>query len=215
MKRTLIVLALFVATCVNAQKYELGFNGGINYTTTVQDLQSYPKISGQSATPLSNPLTLSLKLLKNHKNWQYGLSIERSEAEYRTFEYSDILPFYYWPNQPNPYSLRVVSASYYPVKMLVNRKFKTGNYESYAGLSAGYVFLPPITYANKEQAMPFNKDHYYGLTGGLQVGTTRYFTRHIGVNAELDANYLRFSQRSESQLSFYTYSVNLGVRYRI
>ena len=214
MKLTLVVFALFVATCANAQKYELGFNGGINYTTTMKDLQSYPKINSQSATPLSYPLTLSLKLLKNHKNWQYGISVERSEAEYRTFDNPDFLPMNFLPIQNNPYSLRIVRASYYPVRFLVNNKFKIGNYESYVGLSAGYVFLPPITYANKEQAVPFNKDHYYGLTGGFQVGTTRYFNRHIGVNAELDANYLRFSQRSESQLSFYTYSFNLGVRYR-
>ena len=61
----------------------MAFNGGANYITMVRNLIPNTDFYKQSATPLLYPVTLSLKLLKNHNKWQYGLSIDKSEAEYK------------------------------------------------------------------------------------------------------------------------------------
>ena len=219
MKTILIIIAFFGAALANAQKYELALSGGVNYTTEVRNLIPKTDLYNQRGTPLLYPATISLKLLKNHKKWQNGLSIDKSEAEYKHSK--GFIDFNSHNGIGNGwlnivYEVDLVSRSYYyPVKFLLNRKFGTGKYEDYAGLSAGYIFIPNSGNGNIELLMPFNKNHYYGLISGLQVGSTRYFTRHIGMNAELDMNYLRMRQGSESLLSFYTYSFNLGVRYRL
>ena len=216
MKPSLFILALFITSFVNAQKYEFGFNGGINYTSSLRNLTPYTFIENPSGATLSHPLTLSLKLLRNHNKWQYGVALESGEAKYKYqfvhFEYSS----YYNPFQDDiPPIYGVSVANYYPVKFILNRKFKTGNYKGYAGLNAGYVFIPMIGSNNKEMVQPFNDNNYYGLCAGLQVGTTRYISRHIGINAEFDANYLQFRQGRGSLLSFNTYSLNFGIRYRL
>ena len=217
MKPTLFILALFITTCVSAQKYEFGFNGGINYTTKVENVEYNPTIYGQPAKPFSTPLTASIKLLRNHMNWQYGVSIEVSEAEYKVIppiHYTCILRYSPSPYDYHPY-YGLYRSKYYPVKFLLNRKFKSGSFQNYAGINAGYVFLSKAGSTDLDMVLPFVRENYYGLTTGLQVGTTKYIGHHFGINAEFDANYLRFRQGFHYLTNFFTYSFNMGVRYRI
>ena len=104
-----------------------------------------------------------------------------------------------------------------PVKLLVNRLFLWPHFESYAGLSAGYVFVSP-GFASGEgenrRTGPIIPHLGDGLTAGVQVGTTYFVSRRFGFNFDVAANYMSLHIKS-ANYQLFAFPATIGIRVKL
>ncbi len=216
----LIAIAFFVINTSFAQKWELGTDGGVVFNTIP---------SFTNATSLIRPSKLSLtgdvKLIRNFKKWQLG--IEGSALRLTYINNGVYLPLTN-DNIPGPFSKNsdyktiILANPAVPVTIFANKIFIHKNQlQMYAGLSAGYAYL--------SQTFSYPSNFYFvhvhnegdGYTFGFHVGGTYYLTKHIGLNGEIDANYIhlhysKWNGFNENVHSYYVFAfpATLGIRYR-
>ena len=121
-------------------------------------------------------------------------------------------------------------ASYFPIRLGINREVHLGRFVTYLGCSAGYIFVPQIQGYNFDEKEflspsavttissdrnPFAKNSFFGLSAGAQIGATYFITKHFGVNTEFQADYLRFNQGSIISTHSYSFPITLGLRYKL
>ncbi len=201
-----------LAIYANAQNFELGLNAGILVNSQIGNM---------------NPVTdfyrgpteaYTLKMLRTTKKWQYGLSAEKREASYSYVDLdgrSTAMLVYvknankYWYS---PYFANV----YYPVKFLLNRVISLKRFQFYGGVSAGYIFIKDEQghYAASD-AFQLNKNGSYGYSACMQLGATYFCTKHIGINADLNADYMRFSEGPMNKFQAFAYPLTIGIRYKL
>lgn len=213
MKPILLFLFLSVATTGFAQKLELGISGGAVWNTTplINDIHSNNYRSSGAQNNFG-----SLKLMYNFKKWQVGIAISQTQLSYQ-------LGYSVWMEQSGSNILNYwqsynVGKPLIPATVFVNRKYAFKKNEPYWGISAGYV------YARTEENTlnpTYNEEHFFtsadrgnGFTTGLQIGNTYYFKKHIGINAELSANYISL-RSGDVNYKLFIFPLTFGIRYRI
>ncbi len=224
MKKTIIAILVCAAATANAQKFEIGFNGGIGMNTNLKS--AWHKYSVPSEyQPFPFLPVLSVKGIYNHKLWQYGLSLEYRRVAYlqKDFKAVDLYP------QPTllpgtcyeyfgPYRyIAIGSTPVIPVKIFVNRKIKLHRFETYAGLSAGYLFIENSHrkfHINLESMTP-NNNGYNALSVGVQAGTTYFLTKRLGLNAEMTGDYLRFHSLNYIPVQMFSFPLSAGICYKL
>jgi len=220
----LSLAAVFIFCSSYAQHFEVGVNGGVAFN---QPMQYSKYVTPWEGKHLKYSKDESIRLVYSSKKWQYGLSVDEMKASYRIgYIYGDLY-LAAGATQLPPSTITYLIGSeykYYPVKLFVNRKVVIGKFELYGGLSCGYVFFPSL---KKEQGLippsfsdragarnPFNKDGFWGLSAGAQVGGTYFITKHIGVNIEAAADYINF-RTGDYTSHLLTVPVTAGVRFRL
>lgn len=207
----LSALLFAIATIVFAQKFEIGLNGGIGNNTVPTISDTYPFNSHKKAPPAS--AVGLLKLAYNYKKWKFGI-----EADYINLSCEFVQAQYYLINGQlvQLYSGKTVNATLgnpaLPVKLFANRRIAFKHLETYYGISAGYVFLRNGFIPLATEWSPVSPSNYgHGLCAGLQIGGTYFISKHFGLNAELQGNYMSL-YHDDYQL--YEFLGTLGVRYR-
>lgn len=204
-------IAVLAFNTTFAQKWELGLNGGIVWNT----LPSYIEKTEYTA-PSKLSLMGNVKLMRNFKKWQVGLSVSAMQLTY-------INKMQFWledmstPFSEEPFGDKVVMANpAVPVTLFVNRKVDFKRVELYGGLSAGYVYLSQrIKYFTGATFQTYHNTGS-GYTIGAQLGGTYYITRHIGLNGELSAAYLQLCMKNDYIGTYHVWAfpATLGIRYR-
>ena len=197
-----------LAIHANAQNFELGLNAGILVNSQIGNM---------------NPVTdfyrgpteaYALKMLRTTKSWQYGLSAEKREASYLCIPIYGCMAY---PTHVNKdwYSPFFTNA-YYPIRFLLNRVLSVKRFQFYGGISAGYIFIKDAQghYAAAD-ALQLNKNGSYGYSAGMQLGATYFCTRHIGINADLNADYMHFSEGPMNKFQAFAYPLTIGIRYKL
>lgn len=217
----LTAIACITISAAYAQKWELGTDGGVVFNS----VPSYT-----NATSLIRPSKLSLigdvKLIRNFKKWQLGIEGSALRLTY-------INNGFYWPltNEyiPGPlttnsdYKTIILANPAVPVTIFANKIFINKNrLQVYAGLSVGYTYLSQtFSYPSNFYLVHIHNEGD-GYTFGFHMGGTYYLTKHIGLNGEIDADYihLHYSNWNGFNSNVHSYHVfafpaTLGIRYRI
>ncbi len=99
-----------------------------------------------------------------------------------------------------------------PAQLFARGKYTSGDNECYAGLSAGIV-LPYKTYTIAGWVPPsYGKGR--GTIVGLHVGDTYHLNKHIGLNAELNVNFMSL-KAGDFKISTLSFPLTAGIRYRL
>ncbi len=100
-----------------------------------------------------------------------------------------------------------------PLKLFADYKVSLKHEEIYGGFSAGYVMKSQnINLSNAELLQYISSIYGNGYTIGIQLGGTYFLNQRIGLNAELQGNYMSFLNGSNRLFEF---PATLGIRYRI
>lgn len=226
MRNVLLIFGLLVATSLSAQRFELGINGGVGFNGKTKSLTSGTHISTNNK-PLNTSDVYSLKGMYSYKNWQFGVSFDHRRATYK-IEQRTVFISYFFPTGIQSYSEPIYvhrSRPYYPVKFFANRKVKLNHFELYGGLSAGFVILagvkPDPTISDltmdmetRQRTADYHINHGISFTAGAQMGCTYFVSRHIGLNVEVNADYVQFRQGSHMRSQMVSVPIMLGLRYR-
>lgn len=211
MRNIILIMFVFVTTSLFAQKFEIGVNGGIGYNTTPAISETYTSVNSSAQAPPASVAGM-LKLAYNYKKWQFGIEAGYINLTYKFWgkQYyiinSQIVELY---NQPEKGTLGNPAI---PVKLFTDRKIVFKHSEIYGGISAGYVlltngFIPPAEF---NQVVP--SKHGNGFTAGIQAGATYFVTKHIGINAEFQGNYMALSLDG-TKYNLFEFPETLGIRY--
>lgn len=230
----LFICGVLLAGSLSAQKFDLTISSGVGFNSKVKNAEPFTQIWDEPKAATAP--VYSLKGAYQLKHWQIGLSVDKRTAIYRTYRVYPIID-YFWPSNMTLQEIEASmtfydkfsymglnKSSYYPVKLQASRKLSFKKMETYGGLSAGYVILPGTLFSryhtvvpDKDAAKglsPFGKNSYCGTSIGFQAGTSYSFTKHIGINAEVNGDKTTFKQGPGSRLHMNTVSVNIGFRYR-
>ena len=214
MKKSIIALLVFLASASYAQNFEIGINGGIGWNTLPPNTRI---IGSTNSSEKGSPPSFAgmLKVAYNYNKWRFGL-----ETGYLTLSYKFRgLQYYYINGQLvemfSPYQTATLGNPAIPVKIFADRKKSWNHYEIYGGISAGYVFLthsfiPPAEF----QPFPTPPNHGTGTTVGLHTGATYYFNKHIGINAEIQGNYMVLKNKNR-EYRLYEFPATIGIRYKL
>jgi len=212
----LTVIACITIGTSYAQKWEIGLNGGIAWNTkpTINEIIANNYKSSSDCNAIG-----TLKLIYNFKKWQTGISVSATQINY-------LLGYDVWLDPTSNISSPIfdtwvlynIGKPLIPITFLINRRYKFNKLEPYFGLSAGLVFARTD---HKYTLSPaYNQEHFFysstnsnGFTTGLQIGSTYYFKKHIGINAELSANYL-YVKSGDVNYKLFVFPATIGIRYR-
>jgi hypothetical protein len=234
MKKILLsVMTLCAAITMQAQKLEIGLNGGIGFNSDIRMASKYMHVFTEE-TPANSGPAFSLSGANNIGKWQAGLSVDRRSATYRTYDFRGSICYGVPANMTaqqwedfqkeiarTTYHVTYSATTYYPVQLFVNRKISLHRFGLSAGVTGGYIFIPNLKNSNDGYAVtpetrdPFNKNGFYGYCAGMQAGCTYCVSKHIGISAGVSANYLRFHQGAGSQSYMYSYPITAGVTYKL
>lgn len=209
-KLTLALIPLFAASSAFAQRIQIGINLGGSYTEPGTPSRYYSTYDNYHRQGELSPFC-SLSAAYNTKHMQYGLQVVSTDFRY-TFSYDAM----YGPTvlHENGESW-VAGEAYPPVKMFANRTFNMHHLQFYTGLSAGYIAFHHDTYV-----------HNKGWIAGLQGGGTWLFTKHWGLNLDIQCTYIKILYRSDyvkmgygleyanTSESVFNFPASLGVHYR-
>jgi hypothetical protein len=204
MKAIIFSILISSAAMVSfAQKFEFGLNMGAAYSN-ISSLKYYAPYYSSIYGFRSNGLApfASVKALYHRHNWQYGLSLEYAFLSYKR----NASP---WdPPIIIPETITIATPAL-PVKALINRQFKCGHFQSYVGISAGYIFVTSSQ----------DPDLYGSATGdgrviGIQLGSTYFTSKRFGINAEIAGNYMALNIRSV-RYELLQFPFTVGIRYKL
>lgn len=176
MKRIAILLTyLFCFSHSQAQKLELGLNGGVGFN-------NIPKNSTDSVLPKNSSAVVnyafSLKLFTNLHQWQLGIGADFQKISRKT-----------------PDTKFIFGNPAVPVYIMINRRFGS---KFYAGIDGGFLFVSSadkIKYSNNNQIVPevvyYEPGH--GYSAGAHIGAIFNLGNHFDLNAELGGKYGQYS----------------------
>ena len=208
------LLTLLGTTATQAQKFEIGVNGGIGFNTKPDITAEHTFFSSPNDHSGFTPVA-SVKAMWNHNKWQYGV-----EAGFRELSYkpnNDFGPLFviggsYESLSPTPQVF--ISKAAFPIKAFANRKFAGRHFESYVGISAGYVLATQCEDPNALAEKYFDKVNGNGFSVGVHGGTTWFFSKRMGLNAELGADYMILTVGAATY-KLVAFPGTLGLRYKI
>ena len=219
--RYLFLPALLLATItLHAQNFQLGVNGGFGFNTrsmidvlpdfiSPEDIHS---IKGSGKTP-----AFSVKAIYTHCHWQYGIAVDLMELSYRySFSAPPSPSGGVWIEGYGGEGKVPIASPAMPIKLLVNRLWKYRHFESYAGLSVGYVLISPGFTSGEGENRRYGAVIPHlgeGFTAGAQVGTTYFVSRCFGFNLDFAANYMSLHARANYQL--FAFPATLGIRFKL
>lgn len=199
--KNIIICILFLSVLSSdssAQKFEIGVSTGVSFSNKISYNKNDPA-SVHGWGRLNAPV-VSIKGLRSMRLWQYGVSVDYLPY---SVPYRGLPQMSYYPEQPV-----VIGRSYcVPFRVFFDRKFTISHFESYAGLSLGYVF-----WKNFEADDLTNTFTY---TAGSHAGTTYYVTRRLGINAEAAVDYISQSRPFAYNFDLISIPVTLGIRYKM
>lgn len=206
-------LAVLASSSLFAQKNELSLSGGMSFTTAPAISATYDSYnSSVSSAPASSIATF--RVARNIRKWRVG-----AEAGYTHIDYRFHGSGYYLINGvlvalPRKTMTGKLGQPAIPLRLSVDRKFNFGNVQIYAGANAGMVllhdvFIPPA----ENDPAPYSIVNGSGYTVGVQAGSTWYFTKKFGLNAELQANYMDLAVKSV-HYKLIQVPLTMGLRYR-
>lgn len=210
MKLQLLALLLFTAPSVFAkendsiqqQRFEIGLRAGTTFTAPPSaSINTYePKVI--DGKPKYNKFTGAFSIWYNFKKVTVGVSAGLMA-----------LSFIVDPDGPpvDGTSTQIL-APLVPFQLYASAKHKWGHNELYAGISGG-IILPYKTYTIGGWAPP-RYSTGNGMIMGLHGGDTYYFTKHIGLNAELNLNYILLAVEEYTVTSFNA-PLTIGVKYKL
>jgi hypothetical protein len=214
MRNLIFLILLLLVTTSSFGQFEIGLNGGVNYNTVPTFSEGYP-IAINAASPSALSGALTLQVMYNYKKWKFGVEADRLNLSFKCA----LNHFYFIDSQlVEITSANKVTATLgnpaVPLKVFAERKFAFRKLELYAGISAGYVFLSKCYLPQPEYSsyLPPNKGH--GITMGLRIGATHFFTKRIGINGELSADYMNLHVYS-GVYKVFTFPATLGIRYKL
>ncbi len=193
----------------SAQNFEFGADGGlVDYSVhNVYMASSYADFNHYQ-TSVTAPI-LSARAMFVYKNYQFGMTVEDRTLSYKCDIYPDIMPAIADANTFQ-YTMHEL-----PVKLFVNRLVRLHKFELYGGLSVAYVFSKldskivfPPSYGDEEIQKSIR------ITASLQVGATYFFTRHLGINAEVACEENNFAAGPLDK-NVFSFPVLVGVRYKL
>jgi hypothetical protein len=211
MKQLLLSLSMLAAIATQAQKLEVGVNAGMGFNSkpSFTSESNYAVYSQPQKHSLWSDVG-SVKLLMNYGKWQFGAELGYRQLSYQRTAYGFVI----LPEAKMPFQTIYISKAAYTAKAFANRKVTTGKFESYAGVSAGYVL------ATKNEDALALADQYYdhvngnGFTAGAQLGTTYFLTKHLGFNAEVGADYMIITLGGATY-NLFAFPATVGVRVKL
>ncbi len=232
----LFISSLLVAGTLSAQKFDLMFSRGVGINTEIQNLMPFTNIFNEKGKPPHVIPTYSIKGVYHVKQWQIGLSVERRTAAYRTFRQEHFEGMYSSTGMTQQ-EIEIESAyknqlsyvtatrtSFFPVKLQVNRKITVNRFETYAGLSAGYIIYSGTLFSRgstiipeKNRAtemIPLRSTSDCGTSLGFQVGSYYSLSKHFLINAEVNADRITFQQGPVSKQWTNAACASIGFGYR-
>jgi hypothetical protein len=210
--KKLIVLGVVLLGSVSlfAQKFEVGVNSGVSYSSLVNASNPY-LVKGWSSE--MNRSMWSVKTALVTDKWMYGIAFDYGSYSVKVDQpFIGMFSSFYNAYVPvENYKEKYIATSYHTDgKIFVNRKLSIKRFELYSGMSAGMILLHSIQSGNLYVR---NFDNY-GYTTGLQFGGTYFVTKHLGANLELAGNYLHFD-RDHNSMNIINVPASLGVRYKL
>ena len=211
MKKILLCLVVcFTASVAQAQKLEFGVNGGLtNYSVhnTYNGVQYMDATHFQSSViaPLA-VIHLSLLCCK----YQFGLSLGYQAINYKA---------QFMPEMPViglaiPY---VVKFQYHdvPLQLFANRIFSKGQCHFYGGLFAGVIYENVQTEVRSPYEAPYKlTQNSVHAAAGLQAGIARTITKHIGIDAGVQASFSSFPPGGLDKNNL-TFPISAGIYYKL
>lgn len=187
MRSTLFAIAIMAsAATVKAQKFEFGLSGGVA-SYSVHDnymgiaYQDFKHFQSAVVAPIAG-----LKAIYNTGKYQVGLGVEGSSFSYKCIRYPEAGPFM------SPMPVVQFKTLEMPVSLFANRVIKARAFVLYGGLSVQYIVSntqPKVIYP---PAMENGGNIANSRIGGAaQAGATWFVTKHLGINAEVAAQYSR------------------------
>ncbi|HYD23102.1 MAG TPA: outer membrane beta-barrel protein [Flavipsychrobacter sp.] len=175
MRKTLLIAALSLGSIsAQAQKIEIGLNGGMMlHKSDGKNFAGDPAVTRLKRDAIGSCGNLKAGIAI--KKWQAGIGVEK----YRTDVQFNRPSYRYDSDRSNMKSLSPY--------VFGNRLFKLPNSVAYAGINAGMCMGTAFTETDVTDL--FIEAKYRGFTAGVQAGYTFYFTKHLGVNAEIGARY--------------------------
>ena len=212
MKKILLsAMTICGAMMLHAQQLEVGVNGGkgFNSKPSFTSESNYAVYSQPQKHSVWSDVG-SVKLLMNHQKWQFGAELGTRQLSYQRTAYAFII----LPEAKMPYQTIYISKAAYTAKGFANRKVTTGKFESYAGVSVGYVLA-----TKNEDALALAEEYYdhvngNGFAAGAQLGTTYFVTKHLGINAEVGADYMIITLGGATY-NLFAFPATIGVRYKL
>lgn len=229
MKAVLVSFITFLAVVTaSAQKFEFGLNVGSVYTDVVKGVTPSGEKVVRGWMRSSTGPVVSLKAMRVTDHWKYGLFVDYSKYAYEVVWGGQIICYGVpsgmtnaeWEeleearrkSQEATYGRKTISCL--PVKAFANRVFvRKKHMEVYGGLSIGYIFITK-TETPQTEAFSFKNNGNIGYLGGLQLGATYFISKHIGVNAEVNADYMNITS-GPSNFTVITVPVTIGARIKI
>jgi hypothetical protein len=208
MKNLLLLLAFATALTTQAQKFDVGVNGGLNVYAGF-------KSNGFSFNnKLANAdvfATCNISAAYKYKRWKVGIATDFYQMGY----FKSFVAEFDWGGSSlsSPGGLRF----FIPARLFVNRSFFwKGNVESYIGLSAGTILNPVRQNDVLSPNRMIRSGHLVtGFCGGAQVGYTNWFGKHLGLGHELNINYVRIGSPYRPAVQLCSFSLTMGLRYRL
>jgi hypothetical protein len=209
----LSAFALLLVQTASAQKIEFGANGGISYNTAPQVYtQGAEAYVNRKASELTLAGSIEAKYIRHA--WEYGVKVEYRELSYQE------QPLFWLLNQylpmgigPVDYNKADIAKPAIPVKLFVNRRVNFHRLETYGGLSGGFVFVTNSHDPNFSTGYE-KRINGAGYCLGLQIGGTYFVSKHIGVNAEISADYMNLTAE-HNNYRLLACLPSLGVRYKL
>ncbi len=207
MKPILIALLALSCTTARAQKIEIGANFGGLYNPTLHGKGSTP-VAREEKTVKASPL-FNLKGSYNNGNWQMGMSVgvNTISGQYRLW---DMMTIHEGPSFAYQMYDPRYEITYIQYLAFLNRKVTVGKFAMYGGVSFGGT--ERIMTAGEWSDVTSIKN----ATGlrpayvvAMQAGGRYAVTKHIGINAEISANYMNLGNK----LYILSYPVAAGVSY--
>jgi hypothetical protein len=210
MKHTILIAALAVLS-VNAyaQRVELGFNSGVNYSYTKIDHNWGYSFSGKGIYNVCS-------------GFQLGLSTGISRVSYENVFNGELLSSSIPPLYPIGDAYTSGTNGVYNLKLLANMKRRVGDVTFYGGISGGVLHGLGNDDFKADLLVGPTRVLENGYTAGLQAGATYHINKRFGFNAELGADYINMygygdlnRDKAKTNLSTWNYPVSIGFRYKI
>jgi hypothetical protein len=217
--------AFFAVTPAFAQKFEFGLNGGIGFNTAPKIGNAFPAYISENEKPSSQSFTASAKGCYNYYKWQFGIE---SDVVNLSYSYTEHARHVYYPSYFKGYKGNDIyypggttevnlAAPAIPVKFFVNRVIKLNKFQLYYGISAGCVFV-----TNSKIVVPLVGNYYpasanvsgRGSSVGVRTGGTYFISKHVGINAELAADYM-YLNIANVKYKLYSTPATFGIRYKL
>ncbi len=206
----LSILTLFAFHPMQAQKFEIGLNGGVAYTSgaafgsEIKDNRMVTEGSGKSYSPAG-----AVQAMYGYKKWQIGLSVAYREERYAE---SYVIPWGCFGAERVDVNAKEILI---PVSVVAARKFIFHHFEPYCGMSVGYAMR---VHRKKIEESYYSVTNQYGWTGSLHIGCAYYFTKKIGLNIEAAGDRMVVKSGSGSDaktVGLISYPVAVGIRYKL